>query len=163
MAIRNDKNIEALRIGIAEQERKRIQDEESERIMQKLFARHHVPADEIKLVPVIALLEGDRLVATDDGASFWVCGKVRRIDRFTEEGQRPAGDWWVTVDRHEAALGGASYGHAYDNDSNVLIYLNTTDAEKRRPETLRQREEERFKRTPGRTVSHEAPVAVAIV
>jgi len=162
MAIRSDKNIEALRIGIAEQEAKRLRDEAADSNIQKLFARHYVPTEDSQWVPMIALLPGDMLLASDDGVRLWVCGTVRRIDRFTEEGKRPAGDWWVTVDRSKAA-GGSSYGHAYRNQERALIQTRGEAVEATRPEILRYREEERFERSPGLVVEHEAPVAVASV
>lgn len=154
MAIRSDKNIEALRIGIAEQERKLARDEAAEQNLQRLFARHYVPVDDTKFVPAVALLEGDMFLASDDGIRFWVCGTVRRIDRFTEEGNRPAGDWWVTVDQSKAA-GGSSYGHAYRNADKALIARRTEITEGQRPHIMRQREEQRFERTPGATVSYQ--------
>lgn len=141
MAIRSDKNIEALRIGIAEQERKRLDTERIDALLERLRKRIRVEGN-IITVPAIALLEGDQLVASDDGTSFYVAGTVLRVARTTEEGKTPARDWWVSVRCTEAA-NGSTYGTALSSDQRVLVVDNTAGALTRR-EQIRLREEDAF-------------------
>lgn len=162
MAIRSDKNIEALRIGIAEQERKRLDREHIDAYMERLYKRTRVEADNVLFVPVIALLAGDRLVATDNGTDFRVSGIVRRIDRATEEGGKPAGDWWVTVDYAESESG-SSYGHAFKSDQRVLVEGDSAATAQVRRDTIRVREEERPLPRRGGGCAGKSPVTVAVV
>lgn len=111
------RNLEALRSGIAEQERKRIEDERTAENIASLMARNYIHDDEIAILRAGVVMAGDVLVATDDGHTFWVAGVVRRIERTTEEGKKPAGDWWLTVDR----ANGGSYGRALKDTDPVLI------------------------------------------
>lgn len=113
------RDVDALRAGIRQQERDDMLTEQSREHISKVLDREYPDVKLLKLIPASALLAGDKLIATDNGTSFYVAGIVRRIERTTEEGKRPAGDFWVSVDEPQSNTG--SYGSAFHRCDTVLI------------------------------------------
>ena len=99
-----DKDIDALRAGIREQEREAIFRERFEDIQARTYVR------DPELRHAIDLKVGDKLVAASSGNLFYVDGEVTGVGQISANGQRVRpGYLWVTYKLESGGTGGSSW------------------------------------------------------
>lgn len=108
MRMRQD-DIDALRIGIAAQERDRLLAERSKDSIERVMRRQH--PDDVATIPAHKLMNGDVLCASDNGYSFYRWAKI------TQVGSTARGDLWIEYKIYD----GGSGGHAMKRGQAVLV------------------------------------------
>ena len=99
-----DKDIDALREGIRQQEREAIYRERHEDIMAREWAR------EPKLLPACLLGVGDKLLAAGSPGTFYVDGEVTGVGTVTSNGRQVRnGHLWVEYTLRSGGRGGSQW------------------------------------------------------
>lgn len=106
-----DQDLDALRRGIAKQERERLTREDTQRRCEHIADREYVQTPELR--PARDLRVGDRLLASDSGQDFYVSATVTYVGARTPDGKPTARDMWVEASDHS--------GRALSNDGLVLL------------------------------------------
>lgn len=96
------RDIDALREGIREQERAAINAENTERFVARIFARERVPR--VALIRARDLRKGDRLAATDSGQGFYVASTLTKVEQYAD---RP-GSLWIEYRIAQGGTGGST-------------------------------------------------------
>lgn len=111
------RDIDALRIGIAKQEREAVLEEQSKISFDRIMARERVT--EVELRRAADIRAGDRVLAIDSPPrGYYVYATVRSNTKsVTDEGERCSLDRWIALDHAE----GGSGGSAVLDDDVILI------------------------------------------
>jgi hypothetical protein len=121
MALRfTQRQLDALREDAIKEGRSLELRERTQRICDDIFSREHVREEDVVWSSVSALSEGEHLVATDDGVSFYRAGTVANVFGPGDTGGTLVGDGerWVVI---ESMNGRGRSGSRMKIDQNVLI------------------------------------------